>query len=190
MSERLSKTCIKTATGKAGAAMAELIKVLQVKGVEANLSKEEFDKIFTFLHSTLDALEEQARRDRVVASAGAFDFDMEIAPARPEPPFTASATRPSHPIFNHLRDPATNAAHPSIVTPAPDPVVESEYLAPGATEWKKPTGRIAKASPNAELAGQAVHVPIKTKTAPNTLDGVGQVGDETKKAGPVGFMDN
>lgn len=157
MSQELAKAKIKGAVSDSGAKMAALVKTLEAHGEEAKLSDEEFNKIFSFLHTTLSTLEGQARRDRVVISASNFDFDMEIE----ENPVIQMPLKLA---------PAGNKYEFKTETPLPP------------TEWKKPTGRISKNSPNKELAGKAVHVSLETKTAPDLLDNKG--GDN-----PVGFID-
>lgn len=191
------KPLVQSMVGAAGKSLADLIKTLQEHGDE--LSQGEFDKIFPFLRHTVDQVEKQARQNRVVSGASSFSFEMEISPGlsvpmkesteqtyvyeRSAPPTAVfsppkPARRPPAPVEDDLDglSPSDELALERLEnddkppSPAPRPPATEEEM---SARWKKPVGRVSQNSPNKELAGQAVHVAMKTAVAPLKLEGSG-----------------
>ena len=203
------KAIVAAGVSASGKGVASLIKILQVNGSE--ISQPDFDKIFLFLRQTVDVVEQQARKDRVVTNASTFSFDMDFT-AEIE---AAKKVTYRSPLFHEQQPTRTNPVseygimegkiHPVMETDSPKLSALDELMIGALDEdapttvmpmpelpvaWSKPVGRVSANSPNTAMAGKAVHVPLKTASAPSTLDGSGTVGDRTKRAGPVGFLDD
>lgn len=80
------KQAVQLAVSNAGKALAAMIETLDANAVE--LSQTEFEKAFGFVHRTVATLEAQARKDRMLKTAGQFSFDDEDTPAPMPAPVT------------------------------------------------------------------------------------------------------
>lgn len=151
-----------------GKGLGELLKLLEKEGHA--ISADQFEKVFGFIRSTTNNIEEQARKDRVVISAGEFSWD---APVTNGQPVMSAGTMVAQPSYE--RPAAIARVDTTVASAKPTQTLEA-----AKAEWKKPAGRIAKSSPNLELAGTVTHQEITTeKLMVNRLD------DATK----VGFLD-
>ena len=151
-----------------GKSLGELLKLLEKEG--STIGADQFEKVFGFLRATLAKVEEQARKDRVVISAGEFSWD---APVTNGQPVMSAGTMVAQPSYG--RPAAIARVDTTVASAKPTQTLEA-----AKAEWKKPAGRIAKSSPNLELAGTVTHQEITTeKLMVNRLD------DATK----VGFLD-
>jgi hypothetical protein len=119
-----------------GKSLGELLKLLEKEG--STIGADQFEKVFGFLRATLAKVEEQARKDRVIISAGEFSWDAPLA--------AAPAVHYAAPIVPQTQ-PAAPAALP---------------VAPPRPEWKRPTGRISANSPNTEQAGKLTHAALES----------------------------
>lgn len=95
------KQAVQGAVSNAGKALAAMIEALDANAVE--LSQTEFEKAFGFVHRTIATLEAQARKDRLLKTAGQFSFDDEDTPVVMPAPVTARVAE------HHSLAPATPA---------------------------------------------------------------------------------
>lgn len=149
---------VMTATGAIGKSIGELLGLLEKHGAE--ITHEEFHKVWTFLHHTLGTIEVQARKDRLVIAAGEFSFDSPPGFEVPPSPYMGERAERHGPTETHTSS-GTPRAPASTATPLSG---ESNG------KWIKPTGRISKNSPNQALAGKVTHAPVSMPTIPDQVD--------------------
>jgi len=162
-----SRAKIKLLVSTAGASLGTLLKALEKEGNA--LSAEDFEKVFAFLNHTLKTIEAQARKDRIAISASQFDFDAALPPAA-----APNASEPETPAPPTAAPPAVSTAAQA---PTPTPTQPAG--------WRKPTGRVSKNSPNAEMAGKAVHTHVETPLITPAERLVPKEGDNKSLAGTL-----
>ena len=183
------KLQVQLAVSAAGRALATMIETLKTNG--SAISQEDFEKAFAFVHSTVAALENQARRDRLSIAASQFSFDDPITliapggyPAGKPSVVRRSSAAESMPSSVEVQPivlmPDTPAARPSIVrAPVPRAAqLKAEAKPQPATQAGTPirhfTGRVSKHSSDPD-AGK----PIVTALESPPL--MGEVADVTDK---------
>jgi len=154
----MSKDKITAEVLKASKAITNLTKAFEKYG--GALEAHEVSAVFQHLNSIVSATFTSAS---AVAKAKSFSFEaLEKSVFVPQAtmivaaPFLPPLTNPVLP--GTLKIEYTGEKQPSPVLPAP------------STDWKKPTGRISKNSPNKELAGQITHTQITTPAISAILD--------------------
>lgn len=164
------KDRLQAIVGQAGLALSQVLDALA--GVV--LSDREFDGIFVHLKRAVNTIEAQAQRDRAVASVASFSFEN-VAQERPKPVYRDVHREPDESPGDRMirvereidqeRGQLTREALAAGGAPGDVPrVVASTDKQP----WVKPTGRIAKNSPNVERAGQVTHALLKSEPLKGT----------------------